>query len=109
MVFARRGSRLIFILGGLFNDASLAPFNVSDSDWLIAEVDESDGTIDQFNPEVTVLLNLDWDHADRYSDEAMIDEAFRQLIQRTGGHVLVSKEGGLADRFFETGGADLQT
>ncbi|MGJ8653504.1 MAG: UDP-N-acetylmuramate dehydrogenase [Opitutaceae bacterium] len=105
----QQGIEANFILGGLFNDVSLAPFNVSDSDWLIAEVDESDGTIDHFNPEVTLLLNLDWDHADRYSDEAMIDEAFRQLIQRTGGHVLVSKEGGLSDRFFETGGADLQT
>ena len=36
---------------------------------MIAEVDESDGTIDDFHPELTVLL--DWDHAD-YASESQL-------------------------------------
>jgi UDP-N-acetylmuramate--alanine ligase len=36
------------------------------NDWVVAEVDESDGTIDGFSPEITVIVNLDWDHPDRY-------------------------------------------
>jgi UDP-N-acetylmuramate--alanine ligase len=98
-----------YILGGLFNDPAEPPYQVSDSPWLIAEVDESDGTIDHFSPEVTLLLNVDWDHADRYSNEAMIDEAFRQLIVRTKSQVLLPLKGDLKDRFIETGSATIHT
>jgi UDP-N-acetylmuramate--L-alanine ligase/UDP-N-acetylenolpyruvoylglucosamine reductase len=98
-----------YILGGLFNDESLPPSQYVASDWLIAEVDESDGTIDHFSPEVTVVLNVDWDHADRYSSGEMLDAAFRQLIVRTKAQVLLSNDGDLTGRFIETGGAELLT
>jgi len=98
-----------YILGGLCNDPTLAPSEFSESDWLIAEVDESDGTIDHFAPEVTVVLNVDWDHADRYSSAAMLDGAFLQLIARTKQRVLLSSEGDLSGRFIETGGAERLT
>lgn len=98
-----------YILGGLFNDESLPPSQYVESDWLIAEVDESDGTIDHFSPEVTVILNVDWDHADRYSSGEMLDAAFRQLISRTKAQVLLSTDGNLTGRFIETGGAELLT
>ena len=55
----------------------------------MAEVDESDGTIDAFAPEVTLVLNVDWDHADRYVDAATLDEAFSQLLSRTQQTVLL--------------------
>ena len=98
-----------YILGGLFSDAALPPSQFVESDWLVAEVDESDGTIDHFSPEVTVVLNVDWDHADRYSSGEMLDAAFRQLIMRTKSQVLLSTEGDLAGRFIETGGAERLT
>jgi UDP-N-acetylmuramate--alanine ligase len=98
-----------YILGGLFNDATIPPSQFSQSDWLIAEVDESDGTIDHFAPEMTVVLNVDWDHADRYSSAAMIDNAFRQLISRTKERVYLSSEGELSGRFIESGGAGIWT
>ena len=84
-----------YILGGLFNDTTLPPSQYAQSDWLVAEIDESDGTIDHFSPEITVVLNVDWDHADRYSSGEMLDDAFRQLIMRTKEQVLLSVEGDL--------------
>ncbi len=72
-----------YILGGLFADHSTPPSHFSESDWLIAEVDESDGTIEGFSPEVTLVLNVDWDHADRYGDAAQLEDAFTQLLNRT--------------------------
>jgi UDP-N-acetylenolpyruvoylglucosamine reductase len=102
----RCGVAANYILGGLFNDAAIPPSQFVDSDWLVAEVDESDGTIDHFSPEVTVVLNVDWDHADRYSSGEMLDAAFRQLIMRTKSQVLLSAEGNLTGRFIETGGAE---
>ena len=72
-----------YIVGGHFNEPSLRPSNFSSSDWLIAEIDESDGTIDQFIPEVTVLLNAEWDHTDYYTTEQSIHDAFAGIIERT--------------------------
>ena len=93
-----------YIVGGMFNDQSLPPSHYVDSDWLVAEVDESDGTIDHFSPEITVLLNADWDHADRYSTSEMLNATFQSLIERTKEYVLLSTEGGLAEQFTETPG-----
>ncbi len=103
------GTEANFILGGLFNDPESMPFHYAQSEWLVAEVDESDGTIDLFSPEVTLLLNVDWDHADRYSTEAMIDDAFRQLIVRTRARVLLPQEGDLLERFSVAGSAETVT
>ena len=94
-----------YILGGLFSDNSTSPVHFCKSDWLVAEVDESDGTIDQFAPEVTLVLNLDWDHADQYGDAAKLDAAFLRLLKHTKQKLL------LPDSFHlkPTGGATIQT
>lgn len=78
-----------YILGGLFVDQAQAPADHKPSDWLVAEVDESDGTIDAFSPEVTLVLNIDWDHADRYGDAAKLEAAFTRLFSRTKRVVLL--------------------
>ena len=77
-----------YILGGLFSASSKAPSHYCESEWLLAEVDESDGTIDHFSPEVSLVLNIDWDHADQYSEAAHLEEAFAQLLSRTKQTIL---------------------
>lgn len=88
-----------YIVGGFFNDPSLPPSHFSDSDWLVAEIDESDGTIDRFSPEITVLLNADWDHADRYLTREDLDETFQNLIKRTKSCVLLPSDESLIEKF----------
>jgi len=78
-----------YIAGGLFND-STPPAGAGSNEWVVAEVDESDGTIGGFEPEITVIVNLDWDHPDRYLSPADIEAAFAALCARTRGSVLVS-------------------
>ncbi len=85
----RAGFPAGYVAGGLFND-STPPASVGSNEWLVAEIDESDGTIDAFSPEVTVLVNLDWDHPDRYRSPAELEAAFVALCARTRGTVLVS-------------------
>ena len=80
-----------FILGGFFRDQAM-PFQESDSEWLLAEIDESDGTIDQFNPEITLLLNLDWDHCDHYKNLDSLKRTFAALVQRTARYTLIEKD-----------------
>jgi UDP-N-acetylmuramate--L-alanine ligase/UDP-N-acetylenolpyruvoylglucosamine reductase len=85
----RAGFPAGWVLGGLFADDT-PPARTGSSDWVVAEVDESDGTIDEFSPELTVAVNLDWDHPDYYRREADLEATFAALLQRTRGPVLVS-------------------
>jgi len=79
-----------YLLGGLFADDSLSPASAGEGDWVVAEVDESDGTISHFHPQITVLTNLDWDHPDHYRTVEQLNDTFRDLFRRTRGPVLVS-------------------
>ncbi|MBL4575401.1 MAG: UDP-N-acetylmuramate dehydrogenase [Opitutaceae bacterium] len=74
-----------YLLGGLFNDGSVPPSRCASSDWVVAEIDESDGTIEGFSPEITLCVNLDWDHCDQYPEEQMLAEMFHRLKERTSG------------------------
>ena len=78
-----------YVLGGLFADGA-DPARVGSNDWVVAEIDESDGTIDGFSPEITVAVNLDWDHPDHYREPAQLEATFAGLFARTRGTVLVS-------------------
>jgi UDP-N-acetylmuramate--alanine ligase len=77
-----------YVLGGLFADDT-PPAAVGTNDWVVAEVDESDGTIDAFAPEIAVAVNLDWDHPDHYKRVEDLEMTFAALFARTRGLVLV--------------------
>ena len=79
-----------YILGGFLKDGS-SPAFACGSDWLLAEIDESDGSIDQFSPELTVFLNLSWDHSDYYKDFDALKAVFAALLERTSGAIFVEK------------------
>lgn len=81
---AAAGTDAGYVLGGLYRDAAMPPAHYSKSTpWLVAEVDESDGTIRHFSPEITLAVNLDWDHPDYYKTEADLERIFRELFERT--------------------------
>jgi UDP-N-acetylmuramate--alanine ligase len=85
----RAGFPAAYVGGGLFADAT-PPAAPGSNEWVVAEVDESDGTIGAFAPEITLIVNLDWDHPDRYGTPADFEAAFAGLCDRTRGAVLVS-------------------
>jgi UDP-N-acetylmuramate--L-alanine ligase/UDP-N-acetylenolpyruvoylglucosamine reductase len=78
-----------YLVGGLFNDG-LAPAGVGSNEWVVAEIDESDGTIEGFSPEITVTTNLDWDHPDHYREPAELEATFSALFGRTRLAILAS-------------------
>jgi len=79
-----------YVLGGLFKDAHLSPALYSKhSEWVVAEIDESDGTIDLFAPAHTLVVNFDWDHADRYPTADALKDTFIELFKRTAHLVYV--------------------
>lgn len=72
-----------YVLGGLFADERPSGAWLPEPCWTVLEIDESDGTIDLFSPAVTVIVNFDWDHADRYHNQKAIEDAFCGLANRT--------------------------
>jgi UDP-N-acetylmuramate--alanine ligase len=56
-------------------------------EFFVAEGDESDGTLQLFQPEHALILNVEEEHLDFYKDLAAIEEVFRKLLARTKGTV----------------------
>ena len=92
LVVALRAAGLApgYVGGGLFADDVTPPAAAGAGDLLIAEIDESDGTIGRFAPFLTVVVNLDWDHPDHYRTQADLEAAFAALLARTAGPVLIN-------------------
>jgi UDP-N-acetylmuramate--alanine ligase len=57
-------------------------------EFFVAEGDESDGTIVQYHPEHSIVLNIEPEHLDHYPDLAAIDAAFGQLLRQTSGKIV---------------------
>lgn len=93
------GTDIGYVLGGLYRNPSHAPAHFSsNTDWVVAEVDESDGTIVNFSPEITVAVNLDWDHPDYYRNEADLEKTFRDLFLRTRRAVFIPENSSRLER-----------
>jgi len=56
-------------------------YHFSDSDILIAEADESDGSLVKFNPNIGVLTNLEFEHVDHYLDLEDLIKTMQQFAQ----------------------------
>ena len=54
---------------------------------LVAEGDESDGTLSCFHPEHALILNIEEEHLDFYADLNAIEKVFAQLLEQTSGAV----------------------
>lgn len=92
-ILTRFGLEFDYVLGGLFQDKTRLPArHVAASQWLVAEVDESDGTIEHFSPELTVAVNFDWDHTDRYASAEALRQTFRSLFERTTAGVVFPED-----------------
>ncbi len=78
-----------FFLGALFCNPKIFPARHSPSDWIVAEVDESDGSIDSFCPEITLVINFDWDHPSHYTSVEDLEKTFYNLSTRTRRLVLI--------------------
>lgn len=54
---------------------------------LVAEGDESDGTLVHYHPRHAIVLNIEPEHLDHYADLAAIDAVFLRLLSQTSGNV----------------------
>jgi UDP-N-acetylmuramate--alanine ligase len=67
-------------------------------EYYVAEGDESDGTIRFFQPEHTLVLNIEEEHLDFYADLAAIESVFAQLLGQTRGSIFYCADDANAKR-----------
>jgi len=63
-----------------------------EGEFMVAEGDESDGTLALYHPEHSVILNIEAEHLDFYRDLDHIREVFTQLADQTTGKVVYCAE-----------------
>ena len=62
-----------------------------DSEYLVAEGDESDGTLVNYIPEHSIILNIEAEHLDFYRDLDHIKTVFHRLCTQTRGKLIYCK------------------
>jgi UDP-N-acetylmuramate--L-alanine ligase/UDP-N-acetylenolpyruvoylglucosamine reductase len=67
-------------------------------DLLVAEADESDGTLALYHPAVTVLNNIDLDHLEHFDGEAALCACFGRAVAQTREGVAVCRDNARAWR-----------
>lgn len=67
-----------------------------DGDLFVAEGDESDGTLVNFKPEHSIVLNIEAEHLDFYDGLDAIKGVFRQLLEQTPGLCVYCAEDAVA-------------
>jgi UDP-N-acetylmuramate--alanine ligase len=73
---------------------------VAGTGWLVAEADESDGSLVRYAPKIGVLLNIDKDH----KELGELKEIFRSFVRNTkaaGGQMIVNASHPVAKEFVE--------
>jgi len=61
-------------------------------EYLVAEGDESDGTLALYQPEHSIILNIEAEHLDHYRDIGEIREVFARLADQTKGRIIYCAE-----------------
>src|SRR5262249_37722757 len=67
-------------------------------EFFVAEGDESDGTIALFQPEHTLVLNIEEEHLDFYANLGAIERVFNQLIEQTSQKIFFCADDSNATR-----------
>jgi UDP-N-acetylmuramate: L-alanyl-gamma-D-glutamyl-meso-diaminopimelate ligase len=98
-VFECAGRRPGFLIGGVPRDFPVSA-RFTDSEWFIVEGDEYDtaffdkrSKFVHYQPEVAILNNLEFDHADIFENLAAVQKAFAHLIRLVPRNGLVLANG----------------
>jgi UDP-N-acetylmuramate--alanine ligase len=95
-VLHKAGMDPTFLVGGELNDIG-SNAGVGQGEWLVAEADESDGSLLFLRPEVAIVANVELDHHANYGCLDDVYDVFRRFVALLPEHgllVLVAGSGG---------------
>ncbi len=81
-------------IGGIINGQTAYNANWGEGKYFVAEVDESDGTFLYFNPQYSIITNMDFEHVDFFKNWEGITEAYAKFVSctREGGCLIACGE-----------------
>ena len=91
------GARPSWCIGGQSPQLG-AVAGLGDSDLLVVEADESDGTLACYEPAVTIITNVEFDHMEHFADVTAFESCFRRVIGQTRERVVFCAEDPRATR-----------
>ncbi len=97
-IFHRAGKDIGYCIGGIIPTLNPGPAAVGGENILVAEADESDGTLSLYEPETLVINNIDFDHMENFADKQEFEACFRRVIERTRGRLIFNREDPVAAR-----------
>ncbi len=77
-----------FFVGGEWGEAGRV-FDAGKEPMVIAEADESDGTLIHYQPNVSVITGIDYDHMEHFADETEFVGVFRRFIEQTSDRTII--------------------
>lgn len=81
MILERNGFDPTIVIGGEVNDIG-SNAKLGNGEYLVAEADESDGSMLRLDPTVAVVTNIEDDHLDHYGSLENIVKAFVEFINK---------------------------
>jgi len=80
-ILTKAGLDPTVVVGGRFNDIG-SNARLGNSEFMVAETDESDGTFLKLSPIIEVITNIDFEHLDFYQDLDEIKNAFLTFMNK---------------------------
>ncbi|MBK5226002.1 MAG: UDP-N-acetylmuramate--L-alanine ligase [Thermoleophilia bacterium] len=74
-----------FVVGGELNDVG-SNARAGEGEWLVAEADESDGSLLHLHPEIAVITNVELDHHSHYVSVDEVIEIFKEFVSGLPEH-----------------------
>jgi UDP-N-acetylmuramate-alanine ligase len=78
------GAKPSYAVGALLPQmATHARYSIGENNWFVIEADESDGTLREFRPTHSIVLNVDDEHLDYFADVQAVCREFEQFVANT--------------------------
>lgn len=97
LILEQAGLHPTLAIGGELCDIGVNA-KLGDGPYMVAELDESDGSFEKFHPNIAVVTNADWDHVNHYPTFESVLEAFTRFTfnpKKNGLLVLCAEDAGL--------------
>jgi UDP-N-acetylmuramate--alanine ligase len=104
LIAERAGLMPTVAIGGELSDIGCNA-KLGEGEYMVAELDESDGSFELFRPDIAVITNIDWDHIDHYPEYGMVVEAFSHFAdgKKSGAPLVICAEDPGAQRMLSFG------
>ena len=63
--------------------------HLENTKYLVAEVDESDGTINKYESDIGIINNIDFDHCDHFSNLSEVISSFKKFAKTLKDYLLI--------------------